>query len=158
MMKLTDYLIVRMGRPMRDSIAVQVIADDDLYSELLLLIQAGNQTQRMKGSWVLAGIHRMDAGRVAPKYSTLIDCLRTETVGGVKREILRCFEGCSLSDEIAGELVAITMNWVTDETQDLAVRYLCYRLLKPLIRQHRELQLELNTQVELYKSKFGRFP
>jgi hypothetical protein len=112
----------------------------------------------MKGSWVLSGIHKLDSGSLKSSYPILLECLNSEVVGGVKRELLRCFEGETLTDEVAGRLVALTIKWVTDETQDLAVRYLCYRLLKSLVKCHEELQLELNLQIELYQSKNGRFP
>ena len=67
-------------------------------------------------------------------------------------------QGIKLSEEIKEQLVVIAMNWVTDERQDLAVRYLCYRLLTPLLRHYHELQSELSIQVDLYQKKFGRFP
>jgi hypothetical protein len=50
------------------------------------------------------------------------------------------------------------MSWVTDEQQDIAVRYLCYRLLMPLLRDIPELQSELMERIEFFKLKVGRFP
>jgi hypothetical protein len=92
-----------------------------------------------------------------PSHPVIPFFLNSEVVGRVKREFLRFFEGEILNDEIAGRLVALAMNWVTDETQDLAVRYLYCRLLKSLVKFHEELQLELNSKIDLYRLKNGRF-
>jgi hypothetical protein len=95
---------------------------------------------------------------LAPHYEDLLSMLLLETVGGVKRELLRCFEGALLNDSAADRLVVIAMDWVTDEHQDLAVRYICYRVLTPLLKPYPELEDELRMKVDLYRSKFGRFP
>jgi hypothetical protein len=63
-----------------------------------------------------------------------------------------------LNNTVADGLVVIAMDWVTDETQDLAVRYICYRVLKPLLKQYPDLEVELQQQVDYFRSKFGRFP
>jgi len=157
-MELTDYLIPRMGRATRDRLAATVWGDNDMLPELLTLIQSGSKIQRMKGAWVLSGIHAIDSEFLNSHQPFLLQLLRCETIGGVKRELLRCFEGIVLRDEISEQIISITMAWVTDDKQDLAVRYLCYRLLVPLLRPYPELQQELKDQTELYRSKFGRFP
>ncbi len=157
-MNLSEWLVVRMGRKTRDHVANRVINDDELFSELVQLVHTGSKTQRMKGAWVLSGIHLMDSNYLQSHYPMLLECLKSESVGGVKRELLRCFEGTTLREEITEQFIVIAMNWVTDERQDLAVRYLCYRLLKPLLRHYHELQSELTIQVDLYQKKFGRFP
>jgi hypothetical protein len=72
--------------------------------------------------------------------------------------MLRCFEGAELKQTVAEQLIVIAMDWVTDETQDLAVRYICYRVLKLLLKLYPELEVELHQQIDLYRSKFGRFP
>ena len=143
---------------MRDSVALHVSQNADMFLELLNLIQSGNKTQRMKGAWVLSGIHAIDSDFLNSHQPFLLQQLRCETIGGVKRELLRCFEGIVLRDEISEQIISITMAWVTDDKQDLAVRYLCYRLLVPLLKPYPELQQELKSQAELYRSKFGRFP
>ena len=112
----------------------------------------------MKGSWVLSGVNAIDIEVLVPYYDELLSMLRSETVGGVKRELLRCFEGAELKQKVAEQLIIIAMDWVTDETQDLAVRYICYRLLKPLLKLYPQLEVELQQQIDLYGSKFGRFP
>lgn len=157
-MKLTDYLVVRMGRLTRDQVASLAAQNGHKLRELMYLIQAGNQTQRMKGSWVLSGVRKLNHEVLKSYYPVLITCLKNEKVGGVKRELLRCFEGGSMSDALEEELIVITMGWVTDEHQDLAVRYVCYRLLGPLLKRYPELQMELRQQVDLYRMKFGKFP
>jgi hypothetical protein len=50
------------------------------------------------------------------------------------------------------------MDWVTDERQDLAVRYICYKVLTLVLKRYPELEIELHQQIDLYRSKFGRFP
>ena len=157
-MKLTDYLVVRMGRVTRDHVASLALQNEDELRELMHLIQTGNQTQRMKGSWVLSGVHKLNPEILKSYYPALIACLKNEMVGGVKRELLRCFEDGSMSEALDEELIVITMGWVTDENQDLAVRYVCYRLLRPLLKRYPELQMELREQVDLYRMKFGKFP
>ena len=157
-MKLIDYLVVRMGRVTRDYLASLVLQNEDMLRELMYLIQSGNQTQRMKSSWVLSGVRKLNHDVLKSYYPVLITCLKNEKVGGVKRELLRCFESGSMSDELEEELIVITMGWVTDEHQDLAVRYVCYRLLTPLLKRYPELQMELSQQVDLYRMKFGKFP
>ncbi len=157
-MNLSEWLVVRMGRITRDHVANRVRNDDVLFSELVQLVHSGSKTQRMKGAWVLSGIHLIDSNYLQSHYPIILERLKSESVGGVKRELLRCFQGATLSEEIKEQLVVIAMNWVTDERQDLAVRYLCYRLLTPLLRHYHELQSELSIQVDLYQKKFGRFP
>ena len=157
-MKLIDHLVVRMGRVTRDYLASLALQNEDMLRELMFLIQSGNQTQRMKGSWVLSGVRKLNPEVLKSYYPVLITCLKNEKVGGVKRELLRSFEGGSMSDELEEELIVITMGWVTDEHQDLAVRYVCYRLLTPLLKRYPELQMELSQQVDLYRMKFGKFP
>ena len=155
---LEKHLVVRMGRATRDSLAVMVLPDEQLLLELLEVVKSGTQTQRMKGAWVLSGIHAFDRARLGAYHSFLLALLQVETVGGVKREILRCFENCSMEGDTAEQLLVIAMDWVTDEHQDLAVRYLCYRLMKPMLGVYPELYIELQQRVELFQSKFGRFP
>ena len=157
-MKLVDHLIVRMGKSTRDKVVSFVLSDSRNLHELLGLVRSGTRPQRMKGSWVLSGVHSADADLLAPHYDDLLAMLQQETVGGVKRELLRCFEGARLNDAAADRLVVIAMDWVTDERQDLAVRYICYRVLVPLLKLYPELEDELRMQVDLYRSKFGRFP
>jgi hypothetical protein len=156
-MKLEDYLVVRMGRLARDHVAA-VVCEEGKLTELIELVQSGTKTQRMKGSWVLSGVHSMDSGILKAHYPVLINHIRSENVGGVKRELLRCFENASLDKTTADQLILLAMELVTDERQDLAVRYVCYRLLIPLLKGYPELQLELEAQTELYRLKFGRFP
>ena len=157
-MKLEDYLVVRMGRSTRDKVASFVLTDEGKLQELIGLIRFGTTPQRMKGSWVLSGVNAIDTKVLVPYYDELLTMLRSETVGGVKREMLRCFEGAELKQTVAEQLIVIAMDWVTDETQDLAVRYICYRLLKPLLKLYPQLEVELQQQIDLYGSKFGRFP
>jgi hypothetical protein len=157
-MELTDYLVVRMSRVTRDYVASLAAQNEDVMRELIHLIQAGNQTQRMKGSWVLSGVRMLNPEALKSYYPVMITCLKNEKVGGVKRELLRSFEGGSMSDALEEELIVITIGWVTDEHQDLAVRYVCYRLLGPLLKRYPELQMELRQQVDLYRMKFGKFP
>ena len=157
-MKLEDYLVVRMGRSTRDKVASFVATDEGKLQELIGLIRSGTRPQRMKGSWVLSGVHAIDTEVLVPYYDELLTMLRSETVGGVKREMLRCFEGAELKQTVAEQLIVIAMDWVTDETQDLAVRYICYRVLKLLLKLYPELEVELHQQIDYYRSKFGRFP
>lgn len=147
-----------MGKTTRDSVASVVASDQSKLHELIELIRFGTKPQRMKGSWVLSAVHSIDSEVLGPYYEDLITMLRAETIGGVRRELLRCFEGARLNDTIADGLVMITMDWVTDETQDLAVRYVCYRVLKPLLKQYPDIEVELKQQVDYYRLKFGRFP
>ena len=112
----------------------------------------------MKGAWVLSGVHSVDKDVLAPYYDDLLSMLQLESVGGVKRELLRCFEGARLNDPLADRLVVIAMDWVTDERQDLAVRYICYKVLTIVLKRYPELEIELHQQINLYRSKFGRFP
>ena len=157
-MSLAEYLVVRMGKSTRDRVASDVAADSAKLHELVNLIKSGTKPQRMKGSWVLSAVHIIDSELLVPYRVELLSMLRLETVGGVKRELLRCFESARLNDTVADGLVLIAMDWVTDETQDLAVRYICYRVLKPLLKEYPELEVELQQRVEYYRSKFGRFP
>jgi hypothetical protein len=157
-MKLTEHLVVRMGKTTRDSVASFVVSDQNKLHELIDMVSSGTKPQRMKGAWVLSTVHTIDSEVLVPYHNQLLNMLRLEAIGGVRRELLRCFEGARLNNTVADELVMIAMDWVTDETQDLAVRYICYRLLKPLLKQHPELEVELQQQVEFYRSKFGRFP
>jgi hypothetical protein len=146
-----------MGRLARDHVAA-VVCEEGKLTELIELVQSGTKTQRMKGSWVLSGVHSMDSGILKAHYPVLINHIRSENVGGVKRELLRCFENASLDKTTADQLILLAMELVTDERQDLAVRYVCYRLLIPLLKGYPELQLELEAQTDLYRLKFGRFP
>lgn len=157
-MNLSEWLVVRMGRATRDHVANRVINDDVLFSELVHLVHTGSKTKRMKGAWILSGIHFMDSNYLQSHYPILLECLKSESVGGVKRELLRCFEGVTLSQEITEQFVMVAMEWVTDERQDLAVRYLCFRVLKPLLKDYPEFQNELSLKVENYRTMFGRFP
>jgi hypothetical protein len=157
-MELADYLVVRMGRPTRDRLASIVASNPNKLSELIDLVKSGTKPQRMKGSWVLSGVKTIDSDALAPYYDDLLSMLPLETIGGVKRELLRCFEGARLNNRAVDRLALIAMDWVTDQQQDLAVRYICYRLLKPLLKLYPELEAELQQQIDLYRSKFGRFP
>jgi hypothetical protein len=157
-MKLENYLVVRMGRSARDYTAVAIMREAGKISELIELVKSGTKTQRMKGSWVLSGIHSIDSGVLKAYYPILLDQIRSENIGGVKRELLRCFENADLDRKIADQIILIAMELVTDARQDLAVRYLCYRLIIPLLEGYPDLQLELKNQTELYRLKFGRFP
>ena len=157
-MKLVNHLVVRMGRSTRDRLVSFVLSDAASLHELIDFVRAGTKPQRMKGSWVLSGVHSIDSDVLTPYYHDLLSMLQSEMVGGVKRELLRCFEGVCLDEALADRLVVIAMDWVTDERQELAVRYICYRLLTPLLKQYPELQDELQQQVDLFRSKFGRFP
>lgn len=147
-----------MGRAMRDRVVDIVLSDDAAFQSLLQLVCKGDRTQRMKGAWVLSGVHARNSQLLQPYRSAMLDWMQKESVGGVKRELLRCFENCDLQGLEKEHLIWIAMQWVTDENQDLAVRYLCNRLLPPLLKDIPELQEELHTQKELYRSKFGRFP
>ncbi|MFM7728356.1 MAG: hypothetical protein ACKO7B_16780, partial [Flavobacteriales bacterium] len=114
--------------------------------------------QRMKGSWVLTGIHEVSPALVNSYYSEMLKHLNSETVGGVKRQLLKCFVKANLDSDQLSQLLAITMQWVTDHDQDLAVRYVCFKILKKQIKKFPELNLELEQSISLYREKFGRFP
>ena len=157
-MKLHDYLVVRMGRVARDQVVSLVLQDREMFGELIGLIQTGSKPQRMKGSWVLSGVGAINPQLLMSHYPFLLECLKLENLGGVKRELLRCFEGVDLDSFLAEQLIVLTMDWVTDERQDLAVRYICFRLLNQLLKEYPELQIELNQQIDFYRSKFGKFP
>jgi hypothetical protein len=47
-MNLSEYLVTRMGRAARDSVAMQVLSNEELFSQLLFLVRSGNKIQRMK--------------------------------------------------------------------------------------------------------------
>ena len=157
-MKLHDHLVVGMGRSSRDRLVSFVLSDAGSLQELIELVRSGTNPQRMKGAWVLSGVHSIDSHVLIPYYNDLLVMLQSELIGGVKRELLRCFEGARLNITVADNLVVIALEWVTDERQDLAVRYICYRVLTPLLKQYPELEIELHQQIDLYRSKFGRFP
>lgn len=157
-MELSNHLVVRMGKATRNHVASDVYYNDVAFQELLQLIRTGSKIQRMKAAWVLSGIHAIDRGFLNSYHTLILDQLKTEKIGGVKRELLRCFEGTEPPAEIAEQLIAITMEWVTDERQEIAVRHICYRLLNPLLKSYPEIQDELGSQIDFYRSKFGRFP
>lgn len=147
-----------MGRSKRDELAAEIISDKSKLNELIHLVCDGTQTQRMKGAWVLSGIHALNRSILIPYHGSLMAMLNVETVGGVKRELLRCFDKCKPDGIIASQLITLAMDWVTDDQQDLAVRYVCYRLLIPLLAEYPELAWELKQKINLYKEKFGRYP
>lgn len=155
---LEEHLVVRMGRSTRDKLVAEIISDKSKLNELIHLVCDGTKTQRMKGAWVLSGIHALNRSVLIPYHGSLIAMLNVETVGGVKRELLRSFEKSKPNERIAGELITLAMEWVTDEKQDLAVRYVCYRLLTPLLADYPELSWELKQKINLYRDKFGRYP
>jgi hypothetical protein len=155
---LEQHLVVRMGRSKRDELAAEIVSDKSKLNELIHLVCDGTQTQRMKGAWVLSGIHALNRSILIPYHAALIAMLNVETVGGVKRELLRSFEKCKPDERIASELIMLAMEWVTDDKQDLAVRYVCHRLLTTLLADYPELEWELKQKVNLYREKFGRYP
>jgi hypothetical protein len=155
---LEQHLVVRMGRLKRDELAAEIVSDKSKLNKLIQLVCDGTQTQRMKGAWVLSGVHALNRSILIPYHGSLIAMLNVETVGGVKRELLRSFEKCKPDERIASELIALTMEWVTDDKQDLAVRYVCHRLLTTLLADYPELEWELKQKVKLYREKFGRYP
>ena len=147
-----------MGRSTRDRVVSFVLSDEGNLRELLDLVRSGTKPQRMKGAWVLSGVHSVDKDVLVPYYDDPLSMLQLESVGGVKRELLRCFEGARLNHPLADRSVVIAMDWVTDERQDLAVRYICYKVLTLVLKRYPELEIELHQQIDLYRSKFGRFP
>jgi hypothetical protein len=152
---IDKYLITRMGRQQRDAVVEMVLADEALLAELFELVSSGTQVQRMKGAWVMSGIQVNHSKLLQSYHSRILKCLLRESVGGVKRELLRCFERTKLASDDGEQLIVIAMSWVTDEKQDIAVRYLCYRLLLPLLRDIPELQVELSERIEFFKLKVG---
>lgn len=155
---IEEFLIVRMGRRQRDAVVAMVMRDSGLLKDVFRCAISGTDVQRMKGSWVLSGIHAENPLLLSEYRSAMLRHLQIESVGGVKRELLRCFERVAMKQDEVEQLIMIVMNWVTDEHQDFAVRYLCFRLLKPMIKKYPELQMELSQRIELYTAKFGRFP
>lgn len=156
---LETHLIVRMGRAMRDALVQRVLAQHSLADELVQLVFTGTQVQRMKGAWVLSGLHDARETLVEPHYQQILNHLRTELVGGVKRELLKCFLNPNrLNDDDKERLIALTMEWVTDHQQDLAVRYVCFKILKKQLSTLPELRAELDYIISLYREKYGRFP
>ena len=155
---IESSLIVGMKRLQRDALIALVVNQPTLFAELLRLALYGTQVQRMKGSWVLSGIHAKNASLLQPYYDEVLTHLTAERIGGVKRELLKCFMKSRLSSEAIQQLVLITMEWVTDDEQDLAVRYACFKILKERLANYPELKAELQDRIELYRDKFGRFP
>jgi hypothetical protein len=45
-MNLSEYLVVRMGRATRDSVALQVLNNEELFSELLYFVRSGSKIQQ----------------------------------------------------------------------------------------------------------------
>lgn len=153
---LNQLLTVGMGKEARLALAKDALAHPAMLTELILLVRSGSNVQRMKGAWVLSGIHALNRAKLIPFYESFMVQLISESTGGVKRELLRCFENIELEPKIAEQLLAITFDWITDETQDVAVRYLCLRLLKPIVKKYPELDTELQMQIELSRTKFGK--
>jgi len=155
---LEHVLIVGMGRRQCDEAVTLIIQQPEILTSLFQLVTAGKREQRMKGSWVLSRIHEVSPSLVKPHYSEMLMQLETETIGGVKRELLKCFVKAELNNDSLNQLLMITLKWVTDPQQDLAVRYVCFKILKGHMANYPELKSELDQSIQLYREKFGRFP
>jgi len=155
---LENYLVTGMSSLQRDALAELILAQPTLIDDLFRLVRSGTRVQRMKGAWVLSGIQSKNSSVLQPYLVQIMQCVKTESVGGVKRELLRCINPLNLTTDMNDQLTILMLDWVTDDQQDFAVRYLSYRLLKPLLSDFPELQSELQERILLFKSKFGRFP
>jgi len=155
---IEHYLQVGMKRSQRDAVVAMLTFQPELMGEFVRLVLVGTRTQRMKGAWVLSGVHAENNSLLRPHYPEILLHLHSEEIGGVKRELLKCFVKARLSSDSLQQLLLIAMKWVTDHNQDLAIRYVCHKILKERLADFPELNTELKERIELYRDKFGRFP
>lgn len=157
-MDISEHLVTSLPKEKCKSLAEYVLRHPNYFVRLLDLIEEGTDVQAMKGSWVAAHIRQLDP-KLSERYQRrILDMAMATTIGGVRRELLRCLEGIQLEEVVTHELLECTLKWVADLNQDFAVRYLSQRIIYTCSKYIPELKLELQMIKQLQLEKTGRFP
>ncbi len=141
-----------------NAVAHYVLDQPELYISLLDLVEYGSAVQSIKASWVIAHIRLLSPKFSEQQQHRILNLLRKTAMGGVRRELLRSLEGIELDELIMEELLEIAINWITDMDQDVAVRYLCNRVILACSKRIPELKQELQLIRQLQLEKNGKFP
>ena len=147
-----------MGLKECTAVAAYALERDEVYLNLLEFVEHGNDAQAMKASWVMGHIRRLNQTQSLKYQDKLIQLLQQASIGGVQRELLKSLEGLTLKE--ANEVALLNFAWsgAVNMQYDIAVRYLCLRILRFYSKRFPELQEELKSIEVLQHEKTGRFP
>jgi hypothetical protein len=157
-MQLESILKVRMGLKECTAVAAYAVERDEVFLNLLEFVEHGNEAQAMKASWVMGHIRRLNQTQSLKYQDKLIQLLQRASIGGVQRELLKSLEGLTLKESNEAALLNFAWRGSVNMQYDIAVRYLCLRILRFYSKRFPELQEELKSIEALQREKTGRFP
>lgn len=147
-----------MGLKECTAVAAYALERDEVYLNLLEFVEHGNDAQAMKASWVMGHIRRLNQTQSLKYQDKLIQLVQQASIGGVQRELLKALEGLMLNEANEAALLNFAWSGAVNMQYDVAVRYLCLRILRFYSKRFPELREELNSIEAMQREKTGRFP
>lgn len=144
-----------MGLKECTAVAAYALERDEVYLNLLESVEHGNDAQAMKVSWVMGHIRRLNQTQSLKYQDKLIQLLQQASIGGVQRELLKSLEGLTLN-----EAARLNFAWsgAVNMQYDIAVRYLCLRILRFFSKRFPELREELKPIEAMQREKNRSIP
>ncbi len=147
-----------MGLKECTAVAAYALERDEVYLDLLEFVEHGNDVQAMKASWVMGHIRRLNQTQSLKYQDKLIQLLQQSSIGGVQRELLKSLEGLTLNEANEAALLNFAWSGAVNMQYDIAVRYLCLRILRFFSKRFPELREELKSIEAMQREKTDRFP
>jgi hypothetical protein len=145
---LNALLVKGLGKKAVMDLAEKANVDPEFYLELLHVIENGEVTPAMKASWVLGNAARLDSTPAQRHGWKILGLLKTASIGGVQRELLKVLEVVKFKDNADGEFVDYCFDLMRRPGIDVGIRYYCLRILQRKVMQYPELKDELMLTLE----------
>ncbi|PCJ67456.1 MAG: hypothetical protein COA58_03820 [Bacteroidetes bacterium] len=124
---------------------IEFIGDStELFAELMDIFLNGTLRVSQMTSWALGHIGEQKPELITPYHSELVAQLQNpERHSAVRRNIVRIYQTCEIPKEIEGELYEISIGFVLDPKEAIAIRAFSMRICERIAIRYPDLAPEL---------------
>ncbi len=146
---LSDLLVKGIGKNDIAVIAANASSDEQMFCQLLEIIQSDNGTPAMKASWIIGTAADKKQTQLIEKYSdSIMNLVLTKSTGGVVRELMKALTASKLSDEQQGVYLDFCFRQLTRNDVDVAIKYNANKYIEKALKKYPELKSEFISILE----------
>lgn len=146
---LKELLVKGIGKNDIVAIATVVAEDENMFLELLDIIQANDETPAMKAAWIIGTISDKKQTKLIEKNaSTILALVTSKNNGGVVRELMKALTASNLNDKLTGSYLDFCFRQLTRSDIDVAVKYNANKFIEKSLKKYPELKPEFISILE----------
>ena len=140
-----------------DGIVEHIGSDKKRFSQAMTIFFSEDYRLVQRISQAIGVIGEKQPQLIEPYLPKMVDCLHSDCIDAVKRNILRIFQYVEIPEKSEGKLFDIALTFLTSVDEAIAIKVFSMTTLRKICENHPELSHEIIPTIEImlseYKSK-----